>query len=672
MAFALMSKPRSKASVSVKLMAKRKAGPVRRAVDSQPGFGNPDSLQKVTPLQITPAVQAKLKIGEPNDKFEQEADRVADRVMRMPEPQVLESANISGSAPPTRIQRACSKCGEELSSGPMAIQRKCAGCEEEDTIQAKEISGRTPDVTPDVQRQINGLRGSGQPLPGSVRAFFEPRFGYDFSGVRVHTDAGAAEAAGAINARAFTIGRDIVFGSGQYVPTTTVGKSLVAHELTHVAQQSRSIEGSALQTKGLASNQRVFMKRKQTGEEIVPPVTDGCPKKGHCGPDEIGQADDCILLTGDVKGQGLLFKFKIACDTFLTCEDEKNMEDLPDLVAPGSLLLVHGFASDEGDSAFNLTLSCARALKAREILLRKLKPAQILATYMHGATAGNRANRRAVVVEVLDPHPPVTKTLTIVSWIDPTPLDFHSKFAIATTPKAGGLRVIQATEHIFKCTANRRPPERLPDSEINSFIKTKEYRGFQHYSLVLHPHQTFTLGKTVPPKMIVGYTAPSRCEGFPPKKYVKGEFSPLSLASSKFGGEAPNIKALVKIRAGEQEEETAIKQATTGLAGLLVFKRKDLPRVPWVWTQSEAEVNPDTQKLVWNVRASAFPTNTIYVDGKKVDEIPQKEVGFVVSEKFRRATEPRQTKEEEEAQAELPVTMHAETVLPGGSANGSN
>jgi len=82
------------------------------------------------------------------------------------------------------------------------------------------------------------LSSSSQYLPESTRAFMEPRFGYDFSRVRVHTDAQAAESARAVKALAYTVGRDVVFGVGQYAPETTMGKRLLAHELAHVVQQS--------------------------------------------------------------------------------------------------------------------------------------------------------------------------------------------------------------------------------------------------------------------------------------------------------------------------------------------------------------------------------------------------------------------------------------------------
>ena len=167
--------------------------------------------QAVQRLFKSGVIQAKLKIGQPNDIYEQEADRVAEQVMRMPEP---------------RLQRQAEEEEEK----------------EEETLQTKEIPGQTPEVSPDLESRINAIRGGGQPLPESVRAFFEPRFGYDFSQVRIHSNLEAAQTARALNAKAFTVGRDILFGAGQYTPATAAGRSLLAHELTHIAQQN-DLEG---------------------------------------------------------------------------------------------------------------------------------------------------------------------------------------------------------------------------------------------------------------------------------------------------------------------------------------------------------------------------------------------------------------------------------------------
>lgn len=84
------------------------------------------------------------------------------------------------------------------------------------------------------------LRSPGQPLDAKTRAFMEPRFGHDFSKVRIHTDRRSAESAQAINALAYTVGQRIVFGAGQYNPETSVGQHLLAHELTHTVQQNNS------------------------------------------------------------------------------------------------------------------------------------------------------------------------------------------------------------------------------------------------------------------------------------------------------------------------------------------------------------------------------------------------------------------------------------------------
>ncbi len=158
-----------------------------------------------------PRVQAKLKIGQPGDKYEQEADRVAEQVMRMPEPSVQ--------------RKGCSS----------------PGCKEEDEdkiLQAKSV-GSAGSAPAQVDHPLiqNVLSSPGQPLDAGTRSFMEPRFGQDFSGVRVHTDGQAAESAQAVNARAYTVGRDVVFGAGQYVPESYQGKRLMAHELTHVGQQ---------------------------------------------------------------------------------------------------------------------------------------------------------------------------------------------------------------------------------------------------------------------------------------------------------------------------------------------------------------------------------------------------------------------------------------------------
>jgi hypothetical protein len=163
----------------------------------------PSPLLVATPLPG--AVQAKLVVGKVNDPLEHEADRIADQVMRMPDPRA------------------------EASPAPIQVSRACALCETDELRSEKSASW---------SKVSDALTEPGQPLGAATRDFFEPRYQHDFSDVRVHTDARAAASASAVNALAYTVGRHIVFGAGQYAPSTPAGLILTAHELTHVVQQA--------------------------------------------------------------------------------------------------------------------------------------------------------------------------------------------------------------------------------------------------------------------------------------------------------------------------------------------------------------------------------------------------------------------------------------------------
>jgi hypothetical protein len=176
-------------------------------------------------------IQAKLKVSQPGDPYEQEADRVADQVLRMPD-MATERVAVSRLVSPTH-QRACSKCEEDDENKD--IHRKAADDDEERHLQAKSIQGGAK--TPADGAGVNDLKGGGAPLSDATRAYFEPRFGHEFGQVRVHTDAAAAASARSFGALAYTVGSDLVFGKGQYEPETSEGKHLLAHELTHVLQQ---------------------------------------------------------------------------------------------------------------------------------------------------------------------------------------------------------------------------------------------------------------------------------------------------------------------------------------------------------------------------------------------------------------------------------------------------
>jgi hypothetical protein len=167
--------------------------------------------------------QAKLMVSQPNDPYEQEADRFADQAAARPEP---------------KVQRACPSCEDETVQTKALVQHQGANAEKEkEPAQAKHENNPTPRLTSGMAPQIRSLREGGVPLPSATRVFFEQRFGSDFHGVRVHSGPQASRAAKAVRAQAFTLGRDIVFGQGRYAPETSSGRRLIAHELSHVLQQ---------------------------------------------------------------------------------------------------------------------------------------------------------------------------------------------------------------------------------------------------------------------------------------------------------------------------------------------------------------------------------------------------------------------------------------------------
>ena len=142
--------------------------------------------------------QPKLTVNQPNDSFEQEADIVAEKVMRMP----------AGNA----IQHSF------FQPAITSVNRKCQHCVEEEMLHRKESTEGEVHGNNELDNYVGSLNSSGQTLPISIRGFFEPRFGHDFSDVRVHTDQAAARSAQSINALAYTSGNNIVFNSGQFSP----------------------------------------------------------------------------------------------------------------------------------------------------------------------------------------------------------------------------------------------------------------------------------------------------------------------------------------------------------------------------------------------------------------------------------------------------------------------
>lgn len=245
------------------------------------------------PLPTPQSLTTGLRIGRHDDALEREADRVADEAL-------TSAVSPSGRAPP-RIQRARGG-GDEARADPAAVEPV--------------------------------LTRPGEPLRPALQDEMARRFDHDFSHVRVHRDAAANASAHALRARAYTVGRDIVFAAGQFAPHTHDGRRLLAHELTHVVQQSA--RGTYERTVQRSCN-----------AAIAPtPAT-------------------CQLLSLPLGDRRYLFKRE--CDEFETGEEVRLLGDLA-LLPAGTTVSIIGAASSDGDAHFNEALSCARAAAAEQVV----------------------------------------------------------------------------------------------------------------------------------------------------------------------------------------------------------------------------------------------------------------------------------------------------------------
>jgi Domain of unknown function (DUF4157) len=195
------------------------------------------------------SIQRKLSIGAVDDPLENEADAMADKVMRMPEQPF--------------VQRKCADCEEEE-----MIQRSPLAASITPFIQTKGADGGTASDT--VTEQINATRGSGSNMDRPTQSFMESRFGTDFSNVKIHTGDNAIQMSQELNAQAFTVGSDIYFNNGKYNPSSESGKHLLAHELTHTVQQggdqiNKYPGGHAIQR---VIDERPYSRQRGTGDTI--------------------------------------------------------------------------------------------------------------------------------------------------------------------------------------------------------------------------------------------------------------------------------------------------------------------------------------------------------------------------------------------------------------------
>jgi outer membrane protein OmpA-like peptidoglycan-associated protein len=365
-------------------------------------------------------IQPKLTIGQPNDKYEQEADRAADQVMRMPErkeslvtghwslgKRQKDSSLVNGHS--SLVQRQAGCTGPACTEEEEPLQTKSIGDritpldyvqrqeetvpeeeeEEEEPAQLKSLDNKSPPVTTGLQHQIQSLSAGGQPLSADIRSFFESRFSRDFSDVRVHTGPQAAETARAIHARAFTLGKDVVFGTGQYQPASREGRRLLAHELTHTVQQSKD------------RNSSLIVQREGDPTQIPP-----------------GMA--CPPAASTPSGTSSVFEFPNA-RTDLNALQKAEIENFViNWHALGGNINVRldGYASKPGPDRLNWTLSCDRALAVQAELMSPSSgatpgiPGSYIEMYAHGetdefSTAGSGSDRRVnLYIPSAPPVPP--------------------------------------------------------------------------------------------------------------------------------------------------------------------------------------------------------------------------------------------------------------------------
>jgi len=216
-------------------------------------------------------IQTKLTVGQPGDKYEVEADAMADTVVQKLQPKENSKTPFFNSVNRTiNVQAKCEACEakevqrkeQEVQEEPLQaklkspyiLQAKCEACEAEEvqrreqesdeepvqmkSQQAIQAKGEGEAVDTGLEQQLNGSKGGGNVMSDHTRSAMESSFGVDFGSVRIHTGSNAVQMNRDLNAQAFTHGSDVYFNQGKYQPGTTAGQHLLAHELTHVVQQN--------------------------------------------------------------------------------------------------------------------------------------------------------------------------------------------------------------------------------------------------------------------------------------------------------------------------------------------------------------------------------------------------------------------------------------------------
>lgn len=306
------------------------------------------------------ALQTKLRISQPADPAEQEADQVAERVVKSLslEGQPL-NPNPEHESNPI-IHRKCAACEEEEKT---EIHRKCRACEEEESeLFRKSAGGAKASRLQDVDA-VQAELGPGRPLDPAVRHRMESAFGADFSPVRVHDDSAGARVSDGLNARAFTLANRIGFASGEYRPGSAAGDTLLAHELAHVVQQGHA-RPSSVRTAVPASRAAIH---RQASDNRVVRI-------------EILKPDTAVMYTAD--GETFATSVRESCDPapgsyrvkVSVKPDSIYFEELtpspPCRLKGGNVLVIEGDESavveDGSEIAITITAASQNVFKALE------------------------------------------------------------------------------------------------------------------------------------------------------------------------------------------------------------------------------------------------------------------------------------------------------------------
>jgi Domain of unknown function (DUF4157) len=348
-----------------------------------------------------------LAIGAPHDVYEQEADRVAERVTRAPEAGIV-------PAPP-RISRKCVACEPEA---PAAQRNSTSG---------RDHGGEAPALVHEV------VGSPGRALDTASRAYFEPRFGRALGEVRIHDDARAASSARRVNALAYTLGQHIVFGAGAYGPRSDTGRRLLAHELTHVLQQGAA---PAAATHSPAEAEDLGTSRVSRPGRLQRQPLGGkdAPKTQACPPMERGEREESAkaqlrLVERIPQQEWLIYGFPIGGSEISGAEAGRFMSDIEKSLMRGHWAYMVGedplevlgfsdcFAGPRVDNhalrQLRATRFCAGvkdhyadAPRSYALLIRSCGAAPADQYVGSNATRADRAQNRSILIRRVPTKPP--------------------------------------------------------------------------------------------------------------------------------------------------------------------------------------------------------------------------------------------------------------------------